>query len=107
MAKGDKDEKEKRVVTLEEEFKLIKGELKKTLSTVRDYLLDTGLPDSEYASILSAIGGGSFSNRFSNLLANCSSSFNRSSIFFLATSKKSKYNSLYSLAISLKIFFAS
>ena len=51
-------EKEQRIETLENEFKLIKGELKETLTGVRDFLLDTGLPDSEYATIMAAVGGG-------------------------------------------------
>jgi len=52
-------EKEQRIETLENEFKLIKGELKQTLSGVRDFLLDTGISESEYATILQSVGGGS------------------------------------------------
>lgn len=51
-------EKEQRIETLENEFKLIKGELKQTLSGVRDFLLDTGISESEYATILQSVGGG-------------------------------------------------
>lgn len=51
-------EVDERVATLEEEFKLIKGELKQTLSSVREYLMETGLPDSEYSTIMAAIAGG-------------------------------------------------
>ena len=55
-------EKDKRIETLENEFKLIKGELKQTLTGVRDFLMDTGLPDSEYANIMASIGGGAQSS---------------------------------------------
>ncbi len=51
-------EKEQRIETLENEFKLIKGELKQTLAGVRDFLLDTGISESEYATILQSVGGG-------------------------------------------------
>ena len=51
-------EDDKRVETLEEEFKLIKGELKQTLAGVRDYLMESGLPDSEYSTIMAAMMGG-------------------------------------------------
>ena len=49
-------EDEKRVETLEDEFKLIKGQLKETLSSVRDYLLTSELPASEYSTIMAALG---------------------------------------------------
>ena len=51
-------EKDQRIETLEDEFKLIKGELKQTLVGVRDFLMDRGLPDSEYKTIMAAIGTG-------------------------------------------------
>ena len=51
-------EVDNRVQTLEEEFKLIKGELKQTLAGVRDYLMESGLPDSEYSTIMAAMMGG-------------------------------------------------
>ena len=41
------DKTDKRVETLEDEFKLLKGELKETLSSVRDYLVNSELPASE------------------------------------------------------------
>jgi len=49
---------DKRIETLEQEFKLMKGELKQTLSSVRDYLANTKLMPSEYASLLAGMGGG-------------------------------------------------
>ena len=49
-------ESDKRVETLEEELKLIKGELKQTLTGVRDYLLNMELPSSEFSTILAALG---------------------------------------------------
>ena len=49
---------DKRIETLEQEFKLMKGELKQTLSSVRDYLTNTKLLPSEYASLLAGMGGG-------------------------------------------------
>ncbi|MDD5127424.1 MAG: hypothetical protein PHR43_04955 [Dehalococcoidales bacterium] len=49
---------DERIATMEEEFKLIKGELKQTLASVREYLMETGLPDSEYSTILAAMAGG-------------------------------------------------
>lgn len=51
-------ETDKRIETLEREFKLMKGELKQTLTSVRDYLLTSKLPDSEYTSLLSNMGAG-------------------------------------------------
>ena len=51
-------ESDKRIETLEDEFKLIKGEVKQTLASVRDYLLSSDLPASEYATIIAALGGG-------------------------------------------------
>ncbi len=49
-------ETDKALEKLEEEFKLMKGELKETISSVRDYLLNTELPASEYANIMAALG---------------------------------------------------
>jgi hypothetical protein len=42
--------------TLQEEIKLMKGELKQSLASVRDYLLNMELPSSEISNILSALG---------------------------------------------------
>ncbi|MFC1967490.1 hypothetical protein ACFLV2_02510 [Chloroflexota bacterium] len=61
MADEKKVEPGKAVEALEDEFKLIKGELKETLSSVRDYLLNSELPASEYSAILQALGGGATS----------------------------------------------
>jgi hypothetical protein len=47
---------EKKLETLEEEIKLMKGELKQSLTSVRDYLLNMELPASEFAAILTALG---------------------------------------------------
>ncbi|MFC1990930.1 hypothetical protein ACFLU9_02110 [Chloroflexota bacterium] len=58
METEKKVEPDKMMAALEDEFKLIKGELKETLSSVRDYLLNSELPASEYAAILTALGGG-------------------------------------------------
>ena len=49
-------ETDQRVETLEDEFKLIKGQLKETLASVRDYLLTMELPASEYQTIMAALG---------------------------------------------------
>ena len=49
---------DKQLEALESEFKLIKGELKQTLASVRDYLVTSEIPASEYATIMAAIGGG-------------------------------------------------
>ena len=46
---------DKRVKTLEEEFKLLKGELKQTLSGIRDYLHEVEMPSSEYASVMEVL----------------------------------------------------
>ncbi len=51
-------ESNKKVEILEEEIKLMKGELKQTLASVRDYLLNMELPSSEFATILAALGDG-------------------------------------------------
>jgi len=42
----------KRLETLQEEIKLLKGELKNSLSSVRDYLLSMELPSSEFSTML-------------------------------------------------------
>lgn len=48
----------KKLETLEQELKLMKGELKQSLASVRDYLLNMELPSSEFATVLAALGGG-------------------------------------------------
>ncbi len=48
---------DKRVETLETEFKLIKGELKQTIASVRDYLSDFKLPPAEEVALLAEMGG--------------------------------------------------
>ena len=47
---------EKQLETLQEEVKLLKGELKQSLASVRDYLLNMELPSSEFSTILAALG---------------------------------------------------
>ncbi len=47
---------EKKLETLEEEIKLMKGEMKQSLASVREYLLNMELPASEFAAILTALG---------------------------------------------------
>ena len=49
------EESEKKLDTLEEEMKLLKGELKQSLASVRDYLLNMELPSSEFSTILAAL----------------------------------------------------
>ncbi len=49
-------ETEKKLDTMAEELKLMKGELKQTLSSVRDYLLNMELPSTEFSTILAALG---------------------------------------------------
>ena len=51
-------EGDKKLETLEEEMKLMKGELKQSLASVRDYLLNMELPSSEFSTILAALGDG-------------------------------------------------
>ena len=51
-------ESDKRLETLEEELKLMKGEVKQSLASVRDYLLNMELPSSEFSTIIAALGGG-------------------------------------------------
>ena len=50
-------EANKRIETMEEELKLMKGELKQSLASVRDYLLNMELPSSEFATVIAALGG--------------------------------------------------
>ena len=47
---------EKKLDTIEDEMKLLKGELKQSLTSVRDYLLNMELPSSEFSTILAALG---------------------------------------------------
>jgi hypothetical protein len=51
-------ENEKKLDAMAEELKLMKGELKQTLSSVRDYLLNMELPSTEFSTILAALGDG-------------------------------------------------
>jgi hypothetical protein len=51
-------EAEKKLDTIEEELKLMKGELKQSLASVRDYLLNMELPSTEFSTILAALGDG-------------------------------------------------
>lgn len=51
-------EANKRIETMEEELKLMKGELKQSLASVRDYLLNMELPSSEFATVIAALGSG-------------------------------------------------
>jgi hypothetical protein len=46
----------KKLDALQEEIKLMKGELKQSLSSVRDYLLNMELPSSEISNILTELG---------------------------------------------------
>ena len=56
-------EADKRLEILEDDLKLIKGEVKQTLASVRDYLLNMELPASEFATILQALGDGGGGNQ--------------------------------------------
>lgn len=49
---------EKTLQTMSEEIKLLKGELKQSLASVRDYLLNMELPSSEFSNILDALDNG-------------------------------------------------
>ena len=49
---------DRRLDNLQEEIKLMKGELKQSLASVRDYLLNMELPSSEISTILSQISDG-------------------------------------------------
>jgi len=62
-------EVEKKITNLEQEFKLIKGEVKETLSSLRDYLIRVKLPlpPAEEAAVLGGIGGGEKSSWEGNL----------------------------------------
>jgi hypothetical protein len=46
---------DKKLEALQEEIKLLKGEVKSSLATVRDYLLNMELPSSEFSTILAAL----------------------------------------------------
>jgi len=50
-------EDEQRIENLQDEIKLLKGELKNSLASVRDYLLNMELPSSEFSTILAALSG--------------------------------------------------
>jgi hypothetical protein len=50
---------ENRLEILQDEIKLLKGELKNSLASVRDYLLNMELPSSEFSTILAALNGDS------------------------------------------------
>jgi hypothetical protein len=47
---------DKKLTTLQDEIKLLKGEVKQSLASVRDYLLNMELPSSEISTILAALG---------------------------------------------------
>ena len=47
---------DKKLDILQEDIKLLKGEIKQSLVSVRDYLLNMELPSSEIATILAALG---------------------------------------------------
>ncbi len=46
---------DKRIDAIQDDIKLLKGEIKQSLSSVRDYLLNMELPSSEIANILAAL----------------------------------------------------
>ena len=48
---------DKKLAALQDEIKLLKGEVKQSLASVRDYLLNMELPSSEISTILQALGG--------------------------------------------------
>lgn len=48
---------ETRLNTLQDEIKLLKAEVKNSLASVRDYLLNMELPSSEFSTILAALAG--------------------------------------------------
>ncbi len=48
---------EAKLDALQDEIKLLKGELKNSLASVRDYLLNMELPSSEFSTILAALSG--------------------------------------------------
>jgi hypothetical protein len=47
---------DKKLTALQEEIKLLKGEVKQSLASVRDYLLNMELPSAEISTILQALG---------------------------------------------------
>jgi hypothetical protein len=49
---------DKKLEVMSEEIKLLKGELKQSLASVRDYLLNMELPTSEFSNILDALDNG-------------------------------------------------
>ena len=49
---------DKKLETMSEEIKLLKGELKQSLASVRDYLLNMELPTSEFSTILDSLDNG-------------------------------------------------
>ena len=48
---------DKKLEAIQDEIKLLKGEVKNSLASVRDYLLNMELPSSEFSTILAALGG--------------------------------------------------
>jgi len=48
-------ESDSKLETMEQELKLLKGELKQSLASVRDYLLNMELPSSEFTDVLEAL----------------------------------------------------
>jgi hypothetical protein len=48
-------ESDTKLETMEQELKLLKGELKQSLASVRDYLLNMELPSSEFTDVLEAL----------------------------------------------------
>ena len=47
---------DKKLAALQDEIKLLKGEVKQSLASVRDYLLNMELPSAEISTILQALG---------------------------------------------------
>jgi hypothetical protein len=47
---------DRKLEVIQDEIKLLKGELKQSLASVRDYLLNMELPSSEFSTILAALG---------------------------------------------------
>src|SRR3989304_3150481 len=45
-----------KLTALQDEIKLLKGEVKQSLASVRDYLLNMELPSAEISTILQALG---------------------------------------------------
>ncbi len=48
---------DKKIDAMQDDIKLLKGEIKQSLASVRDYLLNMELPSSEIANILAALSG--------------------------------------------------